>query len=83
MRAAGLGVVLAIGLLPQAAAAAPAPAVVQVADAVPGSYIVTLKPSAATSATGERALARSLAAGHGGKVTQVYTTVMDGFAASA
>jgi aqualysin 1 len=82
MRAAGLGVVLAIGLLPQAAAAAPAPAVVQVADAVPGSYIVTLKPSAATSATGERALARSLAAGHGGKVTQVYTTVMDGFAAS-
>ncbi|MET9479537.1 S8 family peptidase [Streptomyces sp. NPDC006638] len=50
------------------------------ADAVSGSYIVTLKKTAGFSARATEG--KQLIAGYGGKVTRTYTSALNGYAAS-
>ncbi|EGX57683.1 putative secreted subtilisin-like serine protease [Streptomyces zinciresistens K42] len=49
------------------------------AEAVPGSYIVTLKQAAGFSASATQG--KQLIAGYGGKITRTYTTALNGYAA--
>ncbi|MGH4030805.1 S8 family peptidase [Actinomycetota bacterium Odt1-20B] len=49
------------------------------ADAVPGSYIVTLKKSEGVKAASSQG--KDLIAGHGGKVTRTFTAALNGYAA--
>ncbi|RPK62549.1 Extracellular serine proteinase precursor [Streptomyces sp. ADI96-02] len=50
------------------------------AGSVPGSYIVTLKPTAGFAASATRG--RQLIAGYGGKVQRTYTAALNGYAAT-
>ncbi|WP_299531393.1 S8 family peptidase [uncultured Streptomyces sp.] len=50
------------------------------AEAVPGSYIVTLKPSAGLKASA--GAGRELIAGYGGRISRTYTSALNGYAAS-
>ncbi|MFE4449607.1 S8 family peptidase [Streptomyces sp. NPDC056796] len=49
------------------------------AEAVPGSYIVTLEPTAGFKASAARG--KQLIADHGGTVTRTYTSALNGYAA--
>ena len=52
----------------------------QAAEAVPGSYIVTLKPTSGFKASA--AEGKQLIAGYGGRITRTYTSALNGYAAA-
>jgi hypothetical protein len=89
LTAAGLAVLLVLALAaPAGAALARKGTVVGAgADAIPGSYIVTLKPSIGLPGAGtvttaaRRRTATTLAARYGARTGHVYSTVVEGFAA--
>ncbi|WP_410582020.1 S8 family serine peptidase [Amycolatopsis sp. lyj-108] len=71
------GLALALGLAAVPAIASPAGPIVRawLPDAIPGSYLVTLKTGPSPAAE-----ARSLAAEYGGQVTRTYDAALRGFA---
>lgn len=79
LAAAVVGALLIAVAGPAAAAPTDQPAVLTVADPVPGSYIVRLQPAAAR-ALSSTADVRDLAGTYGGKVTSHWRAVLGGFA---
>ncbi|MFE2290920.1 S8 family peptidase [Streptomyces sp. NPDC059452] len=80
--AAATTLALAVGAaLPAQAAPQPQGRVLQAgaAEAVPGSYIVTLKKTAGFSASA--AQGKKLIAGYGGEIKRTYTSALNGYAA--